>query len=289
MSVWGRTKNLGRMLLSAVKGWIAHRATSRGAALAFYTLLSMAPLLVLVTAVAGQFLGPQAAEGVLYVQLERLVGPAGAVGIQTLLAGTQVPGSGRLASAFAAVVLVFASTSVFVELKDSLDEIWQTPETAPAGLVVVLRGRVVSFGLILFLAFLLITSLAINGALGILGRALENRWLGSLPLLATLSSLFGFLVLMGLFAVIYKMLPEVKLSWKDAAVGALSTALLFSLGKYFVGLYLLKAAVSSTYGATGAVAALMIWVYYSAQIFFLGAEITREYALTFGSLRLDKE
>ena len=235
-------------------------------------------------AVAGSIFGAQAAQGAIFAQLKTLVGPIGAAAIQNLVAGAQVP-SGGGATFLAVILLAVGATSVFAELKDSLDEIWDRQVPVRTGLLAVLRARLLSFGLVLALSFLLLTSLVVNTSLALLARFWEGVWAGSLWIFSSLATAVTFVVIACLFAVIHKMLPEVALSWRDVAIGALSTAALFSLGEYAIAAYLRSGAVSTSFGAAGSLAVLLIWVYYSAQIFFLGAEFTREYALTFGSLR----
>jgi membrane protein len=237
--------------------------------------------------VAGHFLGSLGAEGRIFAQVRDMVGPAGASALQNLVHTAKVPGPGHTATATiaAVVLLVLGATSVFAELKDSLDEIWKTQMPVPTGVLALVRSRLLSFGLVLTLSFLLLASLVVNGTLAILARFWEGFWAGSFWVFSGLSNGFTFAVIASLFAVIYKYLPEVRLPWRDVAVGALGTAILFSLGEYAIGAYLRSTGLSSSVGAAGSVAAFLIWVYYSAQIFFLGAEFTRVYALTFGSLK----
>lgn len=276
---------LAKVFLAALKACLTHRAASKAAALAFYTLFSIAPILVLVIAGAGVLLGTQAAQGAVLDQLKEWVGPLGAAALQNLVAGAQVPGSGRAATALAVVLLGVGATSVFAELKDSLDEIWNHQVPVPTGMLAVLRARLLSFGLVMTLSFLLLTSLVVNATLALLAGFWARVWAGSFWIFSSLSTLLTFAVIACLFAVIYKMLPEVSLPWRDVAVGALCTATLFSLGEYAIAAYLRSGGISTTFGAAGSLAVLLIWVYYSAQIFFLGAEFTREYAITLGSLR----
>lgn len=282
-------RQMRHVINGAVTEWINHRAASKGAALAFYTLFSMAPILVLVIAIAGFFYGTQAAQGEILVQLRGLVGTQGAEAIQLILAGARNQEQGRLATLVATVLLLFGATSVFAELKASLDEIWQIPSTREAGLWDLLRTRLLSFGLILVLTFLMMVSLVVSAALAVLERYWGGIWKDTVYLLASLAELISFGVIAALFAVIYKMLPRVRLSWHDVAIGALGTAGLFALGKYAIGLYIGNSGVASSFGAAGSMIALLLWVYYSAQIFFLGAEFTRQYALHLGSLRHSAE
>lgn len=280
-------KRSAQVLIGAVRQWSAHRAASKGAALSFYTLFSMAPVLVLVISIAGLFFGEQAARGEIFGQIQGLVGAQGAAAVETVLAATKRSGHGVFAAAMAVVLLVVGATSAFSELKDSLDELWDVPPRQQAGLWGLLRSRLLSFSLILVLAFLLLVSLIVNAALAVVERFWGAMWSGAglgLVLLAeALSSVFAFAVVSLLFGTIFKMLPETRVAWRDVALGAVVTALLFTLGKHLIGLYLGNSAVASSYGAAGSVVALMLWIYYSAQIFFFGALVTRQYALLFGS------
>lgn len=278
---------LGRMravLIRSANDWIDHRAGSKGAALAFYALFSMTPILILAIAGAGYFFGTEAAQGEIIAQIEGVVGRNGAQAIQALLAGARDSDSGLLASMVASVVLLVGATSVFVELKGSLDELWGVEPPKGLAIITFLRTRLHSFGMVLVLAFLLLVSLVVSAALTVLERYAERMW-SAYEVLALLSPVLTFGIITCLFAVIYKALPDAPLSWGDVWTGAAFTAALFSLGKYAIGLYLGNSAVASSFGAAGSLIALLLWVYYSAQIFFLGAEFTRQYALEFGSLR----
>lgn len=279
---------LGRVLhvlRCAISQWFAHRAASMGAALAFYTLFSMAPVLVLVIAVAGFFYGAEAAKGELLIQLTGLIGAQGAEAAALVLAGARNQDSALLASIIAIVLLLFGATTVFAELKDSLDHIWGVGPAPGAGLWELLRTRLLSFGLILVLAFLLMVSLVVSAALALLQNYVGARWQDATVVLGWLAWLLSFGVIALLFAVIYKLLPRVKLSWRDVTIGALGTAAMFELGKSLIGLYIGNSGVANSFGAAGSTIALLLWVYYSAQIFFLGAEFARQYALQLGSLR----
>jgi membrane protein len=278
-------KHIYRVLLASVKAWIDHRGASKGAALAFYTLFSMTPILILAIAVAGRFFGAEAAQGEIIAQVQGLVGPNGARAIQALLAAARDPASGIVATIVSSVLLLVGATSVFAELKDSLDELWGVEQPLQSGIMALVRTRLLSFGLIVVLAFLLLISLIVSAALAVLERYAMGLWSSSVAAFSLLSSLISFGVIACLFAVVYKTLPNAVLSWHDVWIGALVTAALFSLGKYAIGLYLGNSAVASSFGAAGSVIALLLWVYYSAQIFFLGAEFTRQYALRLGSLQ----
>lgn len=273
------------MLAGTLNEWFKQRSGSKGAALAFYTLFSMAPMLILVIAIAGAVFGEQAARGEIFGQLSGLIGSTGADAIQLLLAAAHKNQSGPVAALIAVVVLLVGATTVFSELKDSLDEIWYVERTRQSGIMSLIRTRLLSFGLILVLAFLLLTSLVVSAALALLAKYLGGTWVSVTTIFSPLSQLFAFAVIASLFASIYKMLPQTKLPWRDVWIGSIGTAALFVLGKYLIGIYLGNSGVASSYGAAGSVIALLLWIYYSAQIFFFGAQFTRQYALFFGSLQ----
>ena len=249
----------------------------------------MAPVLILVIAIAGAFFGKEAAQGAIFSQLKGLVGPGGAEAIQLLLAGAHNAKTGLIATIVASVVLLIGATTAFAELKDSLDEIWHVPKSRQSGILGMIRTRLLSFGLILSLAFLLLVSLVVSAGLAMFERYWVGVWSDTSSVLSQASFVFSFLVIASVFAAIFKILPQIKLSWHDVWIGALGTAALFNLGKFLIGYYLSSAGVATTYGAAGSVIALLLWVYYSAQIFFFGAEFTRQYALWFGSLRNSTE
>lgn len=273
------------VLVKSLASWVEHRAASKGAALAFYTLFSVTPILVMAIALAGFFFGAEAAQGEIVAQVEGLVGPNGAQAIQALLAAARDPASGRVATVLASVLLLLGATSVFVELKGSLDEIWGIDESSESAFAVgFLKTRLLSFAMVLVLAFLLLVSLVVSATLATLEQYPVAMGAPAV-VLSTTSSLISFGVIACLFAVIYKTLPNAPLSWRDVWIGAVFTAGLFGLGKYAIGLYLGKSGAASGFGAAGSVIALLLWLYYSAQIFFLGAEFTRHYALGFGSLQ----
>jgi membrane protein len=278
------------VLSASGRAWLEHRDDSKGAALAFYTLFSMTPILVMAIAAAGYFFGEEAAQGEVIAQIEALVGPNGAKAIQALLVAARNPASGLLATVVASVVLLVGATTVFVELKSSLDELWgkdprSRPAIAPSAIGIVLQTRLLAFGLVLVLGFLLLISLVVSAALTVVEHHATGIWGGSAIVMAAVSSIITLGVIACLFAVIYKMLPDAPLSWRDVWSGAAFTACLFSIGKYAIGLYIGGSGIASSFGAAGSVIALLMWVYYSAQIFYFGAEFTRQYALQVGSLR----
>lgn len=277
-------RKYAEVAVCSVTEWVDDRAASKGAALAFYTLFSLAPILVLAIAVAGYFFGAEAAEGELVSQLRGLVGENGAQAIEAMLAAARDPTSGLISTIVATALLIVGATTVFSELKVSLDEIWEA-KPKREGILMTIMTRLMSFGIVLSLGFLLMVSLVVSAALAVLENYVGGLWGFSAQLFSILSWLVSFSVIACLFAVIYKMLPAIRLSWHDVWVGSLATAGLFILGKCAIGIYLGNSGVASSFGAAGSLVALMMWVYYSASIFFLGAEFTRVYAQRFGSLK----
>lgn len=276
-------REYAEVAVATVTEWIDDRASSKGAALAFYTLFSIAPILVLAIALAGYFFGAEAAEGELVTQLRGLIGQDGAEAVQAMIAAAQDKESGLLSTLVATVLLIIGATTVFAELKISLDELWEVRAEAESGLLAMIRTRLLSFGIVLVLGFLLMVSLVVSAVLGVLQNYIGSLWGFSTQLFCVISWLFSFFVIAFLFAVIYKMLPSIPLSWRDVWIGSLATAGLFILGKSLIGIYLGNSEVTSSFGAAGSVIALMLWVYYSTQVFFLGAEFMRIYAQRFGS------
>lgn len=279
-----KPKALFHIAVSAAKEWSAHRASSKGAALALYTLFSLAPMLVLVVMIAGIFFGEDTVRGLLLQQMSGLMGEQGGEAVRTILAGAQHEDAGLVAGLISAGLVLISATSAFAELKDSLDELWEVPPSKESGVWAFIRQRVLSFGLILVIALMLLITLSVSTALA----AMESIWPGGegSPLKVVsvgISHLVSFAIVTGLFAIIFKYLPATKIAWKDVLVGALITAVLFIIGKTIIGLYVASADISSAYGAAGSVVILITWVYYSAQIFFYGSLLTHEYAMKLGS------
>lgn len=278
-------KKLPNVIYCAVMEWFDHRGSSKGAALAYYTLFSLAPILVLVIAIAGFFYGKEAAQGELFTQLRDMVGAQGAEAIQLILAGAHNEDEGVIATIIAGALLIFGATSVFAELKASLDDIWQLPPVQENTIWDTVRTRLLSFGMVLALGFLLLTSLVVSAALELFERFWNSYFPDAALIVTILNQAISFFVIAVMFGVIYKMLPRIKLDWRDVIIGAIGTAVLFMLGKFGIGAYIGNSGVASSFGAAGSTIALLVWVYYSAQIFFLGAEFARQYALQLGSLK----
>jgi membrane protein len=273
------------MLREACTEWLRDAAARKGAALAYYTIFSLAPILILAIAIAGLFFGEQAARGEIVAQFAGLLGPEGARAVQALIESAAQPGAGGAAAVVGLVTLLVGATSALAELKSDLDEIWDAPAETVRGFWYFVRKRLLSVGLILAIGFLLLVSLVLSASLAALARLwgpLDAS--GSLlRLLEVCNFLVSFVLVTALFATIYKILPAVRIAWRDVIVGAAVTALLFAIGKFLIGLYLGRSAIASSYGAAGSLILILVWVYYSAQIFLLGAEFTKVYAHRCGS------
>lgn len=265
-------------------GWMTDRAPRKGAALAYYTVFSLAPLLVLAIAIAGFFFGEEAARGEIVDEARGLLGKDGALAIQGMIASAGEPGAGFWPALASIVVLLIGATSALAELKDGLDQIWGVAPERTRSFWYFLRKRVMSVGLILALGFLLVVSLVLSAMLAAVARRFGGADATNL-FLQGLNVAVSFGLVVALFATIYKVLPSVRIAWRDVMIGAVVTAALFSVGKYLIGMYLGNSAIASAYGAAGSIIVVLIWVYYSAQIFLFGAEFTKVYAHRLGSRR----
>jgi membrane protein len=279
-----------KILIESLKSWVAHRAASKGAALAFYALFSMTPIVMLSIYLTGYFLGADVAQGRIIAKLQEHIGLNNAQTIQKLLTSVLPHTSGFSAPIFGSVILLLTTTSVFVELKGSLEELWGIEKTnEDSAFKAMLITRFLSFSLVLALTVLLFISLLLSAALTAIENYALGIWNSALLTLNVLNHLMSFGIITSLFAVISKVLPNAPLSWRDAWLGAVFTATLFTLGKYGIGLYLAHSNITSSFGAAGSIIALLLWIYYSSQIFFLGVEFTRQYAIGFGSLKHERQ
>jgi membrane protein len=274
-----------RMVVQAVKAWMDDDAPSRGAAISYYTVFSLAPLLVIVVALAGLLFGREAVQGRVSAQLSGLIGADGAGFVEKLVAAASDTDKGLVAGIVSLVMLLVGSTSVFAELQNALDRIWQVPGVRkPAGLRAILRARLLPFGLMVGLAFLLMASFVVSAALALLGSLAGGLLPGSALLLYGANTAVSLGVFTLLFAMIFKLLPSTPIAWRDVWVGAAITAILFEAGKVLIGLYIGSSGITQAFAAAGSLVALLAWVYYAAQIFLLGAEFTKVYAADRGSL-----
>lgn len=270
----------------AASAWLDDYAPSVGAALSYYTVFSLAPMLLIVIAVAGLMFGQDAARGALFEQLNGLMGADAAKAVQGMLASVSKPSQGVMATVIGIVVLLVGATTVFGELQDALDRIWRVPAgNKPSGLWGMVRARFLSFGMILGIAFLLMVSLVASTAVSALGKWWSPVFGGWEVLAQLVTFVFGLVVTTIGFALIYKLMPRAKVQWHDVWIGAGVTSLLFSLGRFLIGLYIGKSAIASGFGAAGSLVVVFVWVYYSAQIFLLGAEFTWVYATSLGSMK----
>jgi len=278
---WRACWHLARQALSS---WSDDYASSMGAALAYYTMFSIAPLLLIVVSVAGLVFGDEAARGEVFGQLEHLMGAQGASAVQGLLQSVNKPDESSIAALIGTSVLIIGATTVFAELQSSLDRIWRAPVRKPeSGIWALIRSRLLSFGLIMGLGFLLMVSLVLSAGLAALGKWWAPFFGGWATLAEVVNLVVGFGLITVIFAMIYKIMPRAHVQWRDVWVGAGVTSLLFAIGKSLIGLYIGRSSVASGFGAAGSLAVLLVWVYYSAQIFLMGAEFTWVYAHTFGS------
>jgi membrane protein len=274
------------LVKAAAKAWSADYAPSMGAALSYYSVFSLAPLLLIVIAVAGMVFGEDAVRGEIFEQLHGLVGADASQAIEGLLASANKPAEGIASSVIGGLLLLVGATTVFGELQDALDRIWRVPMRERAsGLWSLLRSRLLSFGMILGIAFLLMVSLVFSAAIAALGKWWAGAG-GAWEVAAqAINLVLGFALTTAVFAMIYKLMPRADVRWHDVWLGAAVTAGLFTLGRFLIGLYIGKSGVASTFGAAGSLIVVFVWVYYSAQIFLIGAEFTWVYANTFGSMR----
>jgi len=275
---------LWSLIKESVSAWSDDFAPSMGAAIAYYTAFSIAPLLIIVIGIAGLFFGREAASGQIYAQIAGMVGDEGAKAVQGLVESGSRFGQGLIPTIIGIVVLLIGATTVFAELQSDLDRVWKAPAAKkPEGVWALIRSRLLSLGMVVSIGFLLMVSLVISAMLSALGH-----WWGGVFdnfewLLQVIDFVVGLAVITALFALMYKILPRVSIGWRDVWIGAAVTALLFTVGKFLVGLYLGKSSVASGFGAAASLVVLLVWVYYSAQIFLLGAEFTWVYAHRFGS------
>ncbi|HLK47892.1 MAG TPA: YihY/virulence factor BrkB family protein [Bryobacteraceae bacterium] len=276
-----------RILLSeSLSEWTRQKGSRLGASLAFYTLLSLAPLLLVVVSIGGLVFGEGAAENHLVQQIRDLVGPEGARATQLLLSSARNTTHGAIATAIGLLTLLFGASGVLLELRDALNTIWEVSPAPGSGLrsiVQLIKDRLFSFALVLSIGFLLLVSLVVNAWIAAAGA----YFAGVLPLpealLHVINGLVSFAIITALFGAIYKVFPEARLEWRDVLLGAAVTSILFTIGKTLIGLYLGKASFVSTYGAAASVVILVVWVYYSGQVFFLGAEFTKVFTRRYGS------
>ncbi|MES1240287.1 MAG: YihY/virulence factor BrkB family protein [Acidobacteriota bacterium] len=268
-----------------MSNWGVHRCSTQAAALAFYTIFSLAPILVVVIALAGAVFGEEAVRGQIVGEFQGLMGAEAARLVQEVLQSAARPTGGRLPALIGVVTLLFGATGVFGQLQDALNTVWAVAPKPGAAITTLLRKRLHSFALIVGIGFLLLVSLVLSAALTGFSRYLERTFDLPVDLLQVANFAVSFAVITLLFAMTYRILPDVRLAWRDVWLGSVLTALLFVVGKTLIGLYLGHTTVASAYGAAGSLVVVLVWVYYSSLIFFFGAELTRVHSRHFRPLR----
>jgi membrane protein len=275
-------KMIYQLLDGTVRACISGNVVSEGAALSYYTIFAIAPLFIIALAIAGFCFGDEAARRELFGQVNQLVGKEGGDAIQSLVAAANKSRTGFLATCIAGGTLAVAATGVFVQLQNSLNKLWNVRQLRGKGLRNFIRHRLLSFAMVFGIGFLLLVSLVCSAGLAALGNYIGDYVSGKAILLKALNFSISLGIITALFAMIFKFLPDVKIAWRDVWLGGFITALLFNAGKYMIGIYIGRSSLSSAYGAMGSLIVLLVWVYYSAQILFFGAQFTCIYAARFG-------
>lgn len=276
-------KGIFVVLKESVAGFIDARVLKLSASLAYYTIFSLAPLLVVILYLFGIFLGKEAIEGSIYEQMEGFIGKASALQLQDMIRNASVSGKGHLAAVLGVITLFIGATSIFAEIQDSINMIWGLKTKPGKSLLQFLQARILSFGLIVSLGFLLLVSLGLTTLIEVLSNKLREFFPYITVVFAYIINLVvSFAVISTLFAVIFKVLPDAKIRWQDVIAGAITSALLFMAGKFGVSYYISRSDIGNTYGAAGSLVVLILWIYYSSIILYFGAEFTKRYALKYG-------
>ena len=272
-----------KMLIEVYHDWSDDKASRLAAALAFYTILSLAPILIIVIEIAGFAFGEPAVREEIAYAMQSLVGQDGASAIKMVMEHAAMPGHSTLAEILGLVILLFGAAEVFIQLKDSLNDIWGVLPKFEGGILATIREYFFSLSMVVGIGFLLLVSLVVDAALSAFGTLVGTLIPDNEIFLRAVNFLASFVVITLLFALIYKVVPDARVAWSDVWIGAAFTTLLFIIGKFLIGLYLGYSAEGAAYGAAGSMVILMLWIYYSAQIFLMGAEFTQVYAERFGS------
>ena len=270
------------LVKDTIEGFIDDNALSRGASIAYYTLFAIAPVLLIIVAIAGTVFGRDAAEGAIVDQLSGLMGTRTAEALEGMIKSASNPAAGALASIIGSVAVFVAATGVFGEVQSAMNAIWKAAPR-PTTVTRFMRARLASLGLVVTSGFLLTTSLAVSAALAAVSLYLKDMFPGAELVLRIADIVISIFLISGMFAAMFKVLPDTPIAWRDVAIGAVATTALFEGGKYLIALYIGQTNVAASYGAAGALIVLLLWIYYSAQIFLLGAEFTRAFAKRYGS------
>jgi len=271
-----------RVFKESLSGFSSDKVAKLAASLAYCTVFSFAPLLIVIIYVCSLFYGREAIEGAVYRQLQGFVGPESAEQLQQIIKNAAISGSGTLAIIIGVITLIIGATSIFTEVQDSINSIWCLKAKPKMGFKLFLRNRLMSFGMLASLGFMLLVSLAVSAVVDVIGRRLQYYLPDvTLVIIYIINLLLSIGISTLLFAVIFKVLPDATVKWKDVWAGSLTTSILFNVGKYLISFYISKANIGSTYGAAGSLAVLLIWIYYSSLILYFGAEFTKAWAVKF--------
>src|SRR5450432_2623740 len=277
-------KGLWKVLKNSFSGFSDDKVMKLSAALAYYTVFSLGPLLIVIVSICSVFFGREAIEGTIYGQIESFVGHDAALQLQEIIKNAAIGGKGKVAAIIGIITLVIGATSMFAEMQDSINMIWGLKAKPKSAWWLLIKNRLLSFGVIGSLGFLLLVSLGISGLIEGLSSRLRNHFPDiTIMLFYIINLVINFGVISVLFAVIFKVLPDARIKWKDVMAGAIATAVLFMIGKFAISFYISKSNVGSTYGTAGSLVILLVWIYYSSIILYFGAEFTKAYALKYGS------
>lgn len=277
-------KGMWEVVKKTFSGFLEDKVLKLSASLAYYTVFSMGPLLIVILYLCGMFLEREAIEGSIYHQLRGFIGVDAAAQIQEIIKNASISGKGNLAAVIGIITLLFAATTVFAEIQDSINSIWNLKLKPTTGWLKLVQDRLLSFGVIVSLGFLLLVSLGITAVVEALNNSLKTYFPDiTVTVFYIVNVVITFTVVTALFAVIFKVLPDARLRWKDIISGAVVTAILFMIGKFAISFYISKSDIGTTYGAAGSIVILLLWVYYSATILYFGAEFTKAYAIKYGA------
>lgn len=277
-------KGLFEVLKNSFTGFSDHKVTKLSASLAYYTIFSMGPLLIVIISICGIFLGREAIEGEIYTQLEGFMGKDTALTLQDIIKKAAISGKGTIAVIIGGVTLLVGATTVFAEIQDSINTVWGLKPKPKRGWLKMIQNRLLSFSVIISLVFLLLVSLGVTSIIDGFSNRLSSHFSGvSVVFFYILNQVITLVVISGIFGVIFKVLPDAQIRWKDVTFGAIVTALLFMIGKFGISFYISKSDVGSTYGAAGSLVVLLLWTYYSSIILYFGAEFTKAYAVAYGA------
>jgi membrane protein len=277
-------KGLWKVLKDSFAGFSNDKIMKLSAALAYYTVFSVGPLLIVIVFLCSFFFGREAIEGTIYGQIEGFVGHDAAIQLQEIIKNAAIGGKGKVAAVIGIITLVIGATSMFAEMQDSINMIWGLKAKPNSGWWPFIKNRLLSFGVIGSLGFLLLVSLSISGIIEALSNRLRNHFPDiAITFFYIINLLINFGVIATLFAVIFRVLPDARIKWKDVMAGAIATGILFMIGKFAISFYISKSNVGSTYGTAGSLVVLLVWIYYSSIILYFGAEFTKAYAMKYGS------